>query len=205
MHVSSQSLMQNPGLMEERLLALCRDGDREALARVYSDHEGAIYRYAFHMLGNREDAHDLRQETFLKAFQSIGRFRGECSIKTWLFTICTNLCRRHRSARRRRQELLSSALEDPVLRFEGLAGEREADSPLQALERAATIQIILTALQSLPANQREIIILREIEQLSYEQIARVIGCSAGSMRVTLYRARKRFVERAEALLKETDK
>jgi len=75
----------------------------------------------------------------------------------------------------------------------------------QALERAATIQTILTALQSLPANQREIIILREIEQLSYEQISKVIGCSAASMRVTLFRARKRFVERAEALLKETDK
>src|SRR5258708_17763970 len=101
MLASSESGMQSA---EESLLARCRTGSLEAFGELYARYEQAIYRHAYHLLGDAEEAHDVRQETFLKAFAAIGSFRGEIGLKTWLLLICTNLCRyRQRTSQRRRE------------------------------------------------------------------------------------------------------
>jgi RNA polymerase sigma-70 factor (ECF subfamily) len=196
--------MQNPSDHERQLLARCREGDLEALGQIYAHYEAHIYRYAYHMLGNADDAHDLRQETFLRAFRGITKFRGDCSVKTWLLTICTNLCRRHLSARRRYLFNVQQAMGDTTGTHPFLLGDSGPGDPLAVIERSMTADIILQALRSLPPNQREVIILREIEEMSYDQISEVLGCTRGSVNAILFRARRRFIERAEALLKETE-
>jgi RNA polymerase sigma-70 factor, ECF subfamily len=185
------------GMPEDQLLARCRAGDREALTRVYEQYERPIFRVAYHILGDAEDAHDVRQETFVSAFQSIGKFRGDASLQTWLLRICTNLCRKQLRSRDRHKNLLMGVHAD----YDGLAPASQTTDPAAALDRSETLAAILCALRSLPEAQREIIVLREIEQLSYEEIAAVIGRSVQSVKVTLFRARKRFAERAESLLR----
>ena len=78
---------------ETDIVARCQQGDLDAFKELYTLHEQQVYRYAYHILGHREDADDIKQETFLRAWQSIGRFWREASMQTWLLKICANLCR----------------------------------------------------------------------------------------------------------------
>src|ERR1041385_3070379 len=78
---------------EAQLAERCRQGDLDAFGQVYMLYEGSVYRYAYYLLGHSEDAADVKQETFIKAYQAIGSFRGDSSLLTWLIRICVNLCR----------------------------------------------------------------------------------------------------------------
>src|SRR5438034_8950251 len=78
---------------EDQLVARCRSGDLDAFGQIYSKYERQVYRYAYHLLSNRDDADDVKQETFVKAFQAMQGFRSEASLQTWLLKICGNLCR----------------------------------------------------------------------------------------------------------------
>src|SRR5438309_354898 len=84
---------------EDSVLARCRAGDLDAYGQVYAEHERHVFRYAYHLLRHSEDADDVKQETFMRAFQAISGFRSECSLRTWLLRICANLCRERMKAR----------------------------------------------------------------------------------------------------------
>src|SRR5690348_7965573 len=77
---------------DAQLIAECRGGDVDAFGRIYTRYERAIYRHAFYLLGQREDADDVKQETFLRAYRSLGSFRNDFNIRSWLYKICSNLC-----------------------------------------------------------------------------------------------------------------
>src|SRR5690349_17299729 len=78
---------------EQELIARCRAGDLDAFGLIYARHETSVFRYAYHLLGHHDDADDIKQETFLRAYRAIGTFRGDASMHTWLLKICGNLCR----------------------------------------------------------------------------------------------------------------
>ena len=189
--------LQKIGIQEQaaetNLLIRCRDGDQDAFAQMTTIYERPIFRYAFYMLGHWEDALDIQQETFVRAYQSIGAFRGDCSLNTWLLKICANLCRTH-LRRRQAQGAVSLSHEDE----ENLEG-RETGDPYRLMAQAQDLEILRVALRSLPPAQRELIILREYEELSCEEIGVILGCATVTARVKLFRARKRLQERAEAL------
>src|SRR5579862_8291756 len=90
---------------EDHWIARCRAGDVDAFGWIYARHGQQVYRYAYRMLSHREDAHDVRQETFVRAYQGIASFRGECSLQTWLLKICANLCRNVLRSRTLRREI----------------------------------------------------------------------------------------------------
>src|SRR5205807_4760918 len=91
---------------EDTVVARCRAGDLDAFGQVYAEHERHVFRYAYHLLGSREDADDVKQETFLRAFRAIAGFRADCSMRTWLLRICGNLCRDRIKSRERHPEEL---------------------------------------------------------------------------------------------------
>jgi RNA polymerase sigma-70 factor (ECF subfamily) len=175
---------------EDHLIARCRSGDVDAFAELYAQHQAPIYRFAYRMTGSHEDAADLRQETFIRAWQAVPRFRGECDVRGWLLRICANLCRTHLSSRRRTTEVMRDV--DP-----SLAAPPDADPAVRAAREADGHQV-RAALAALPASQRELIVLREYEELSCEEIARIFGCAAGTVRVKLFRARARLRKLLEA-------
>jgi RNA polymerase sigma-70 factor (ECF subfamily) len=180
---------------EDQLVARCRAGDLDAFAQVYAQYERQVYRYAYHLLGHREDADDIKQETFVRAYQAIGGFRSESSLQTWLLKICGNLCRDRIKSWDRRKVLYDSRLES-----NGVIGGSETEDPLHIVERSQMTELIFRALRGMPPAQREIIVLHEIEDLSYEEIAGVLGCSRTSVKLRLFRARRCLKERVAALL-----
>ena len=141
----------------------------------------------------------MKQETFVKAYQAISSFRSESSLQTWLLRICGNLCRDRIKSWDRRKVTYDSTLRDDVL-----GSTDESDSPQTLAERKELTGIILKALHGMPPAQREIIVLHEIEDLSYEEIAEVLGCSRTSIKLRLFRARRSLKERVTSLLGSLD-
>src|SRR5439155_7078969 len=109
-----------------------------------------------------DDATDVKQETFIKAYLAVKGFRGECSLQTWLFKICGNLCRDRIKRRDRHAEILFPPGEAEELVRDGV----DPVDPVAVMERTQTAEIIFCALRGLPAAQREIIVLRDVEDLS---------------------------------------
>src|SRR5437660_7998669 len=88
--ITHTATLQRP---EDGLLARCRAGDLDAFGLIYDEHERHVFRFAYHVLGKHDDADDVKQETFLRAYRALGNFRADCSLRTWLLRICANLCR----------------------------------------------------------------------------------------------------------------
>ena len=181
---------------EQQLAARCRAGDLDAFSEVYALYERQVFRCAYHLLGHREDADDIKQETFVRAFQSVGRFRGDSSLQTWLLTICANLCRdRIKSWERRSVEY------DAGLRAEDQRDERLCADPCALAEQSQMADMVFQALRGMPAAQREVIVLHDIEDLDYREMSEILGCSAVSCKLRVFRARRSLKERVLALQK----
>jgi RNA polymerase sigma-70 factor (ECF subfamily) len=174
------------------LLERGRAGDEAALEALVSRHEGEIYRVCRRLLPDREDALDATQETFLRAFRALRDFRGEAAFRTWIFGIALNACRsRVASAearpRRHRVALVSA---DPD---GGAAVELPLPDPSPGPEERAyggeLRQALASALARLSPEHRAILVLREIEELEYDDLAGVLGLTPGTVKSRLARAR----------------
>ncbi len=181
---------------DQELIARCQRGDLDAFGQIYARYERAVYRYVYHMLGDPDDADDVKQDTFVKAYRTLPGFRGDCSLLTWLLKVAGNLCRDRHKTRTRRGEMallpeIAAELPDP--------GDLGAD-PAVLLERKDLHQTLYRVLAGLPDGQRELIVLRDVQGLSYQQIADVLGCSVASVKLRLFRARRGFRDRMESLL-----
>lgn len=181
--------------LDSELALRCRQGDKEAFGQLYARHEAAIFRYAFYLTGNRDDAADIKQETFLRAYQAIAAFRAEASLRTWLLKICVNLCRDRVRSWSHRQLVYCETPEHFV-------GFVAANDPQRALEDAHIIQTILRALKGLSPAQREVVVLHTIEGLDYPEIGRISGCSATTAKMRVFRARKCLKDRVFSMLQE---
>ncbi len=170
---------------DRQLVHQSRGGDREAMETLFQRHEIAVFRFALRVLHCADDADDVRQETFVRVFSTLARFREDASFKTYALAICANLCRDRLRAGKRRPESLY-----------GLApGEYAGDSssdPARGVERDGDRDRVRAVIASLPPLHRETLHLRYVEELSVEEIARVAGCSRLAVPVRLFRARKAF-------------
>lgn len=164
----------------------------EAVVRTHYDR---VYRLALRMLGNAADAEDVAQEAFMKVHRSAPRFRGDSSLSTWIYRITHNVCLDELRRRKRRpliQGLPSSADDAP-------SGEPEDDGPTpeEAACAADERDRLRQVLESLPIEFRSVLILREVEDLSYDEIASVLKCPIGTVRSRLARARRLLAERLQ--------
>jgi RNA polymerase sigma-70 factor (ECF subfamily) len=182
---------------EREQLSRARLGDLDAFGELYRLHEASVFRHAYHLLGNVDDAGDIRQETFLRAYHALPGFRERCSFRLFVLQICTNLCRDHLRRLRRRGEV--------SLEGDGEDGPRELPAsstgdPHEALRRAETTALVQQALSCLSASQREVIVLRDLEQLTAAETAAVMGCTPASVPVMLFRARRRLKDQLKRLV-----
>jgi RNA polymerase sigma-70 factor (ECF subfamily) len=166
------------------IIAGCRAGERDAQRRLYERFRGTVYRLAVRMVGGAEAA-DVAQEIFLRVFARIGSFRGQAAFSTWLYRVSVNECLRH--------------LGRGGLRHEPLAAEPpcEEAGPEQRLEQADLLE---QALAALDAPLRAAFLLREVEGLSYREMADVLGLPPGTVASQLNRARaalQAFLRRVE--------
>jgi len=176
------------GVREASLVQRCAVGEETACAELVAEHQRMVVQLAVNLLGDREEALDLSQEVFLRVFRTINRFRGHSSLRTWIYRIAINQARnRHRFWRRRHRADQVSLDQHMAAHGEFVsAGEIRPDRMLAQKELAQRLQ---SALDHLPFDQRTAIVLREIDGLSYEEIAYSLGVAVGTVKSRLTRAR----------------
>ena len=163
---------------DEDLLAAYRGGDGDAFAPLMRRHEDRIFALAMKMTGDRNDALDVTQETFVIAFRRADQFRGESAFSTWLYRIGINAC--HDLLRRRKR------IPDPV--EEPQASE---SLPVEAVDERAVLRVDLArALAALPRDYKEAVVLHDLGGLPYEEIARVTGAKVGTVKSRISRGRR---------------
>ena len=166
-------------------------GDEAAFETLVSGREAEVYRLTLRMLGDADEALEATQDTFLRAYRALPRFRGEAAFRTWLFGIAINVCRSRRTSRAARDRRKSVSLDAPAEEG-GITLQLPAD-PGSDPERVAQGKQLRAALEralsELTPEHREIILLREMQGLEYDDLASTLGCAVGTVKSRLARAR----------------
>ena len=177
------------GEREATLVQRCAARDEIACAELVGEHQRMVVQLAVNLLDDRNEALDVSQEVFLRVFRTIHRFRGQSSLRTWIYRIAVNQARnRHRFWRRRRRADQVS-LEDHVSLHGELVSTRQA-TPERELAQKELGDRLQRALNNLPFDQRTAIVLREVDGLSYDEIAFSLGVAIGTVKSRLTRARQ---------------
>lgn len=172
-------------------------GDRDAFEALVLRHQRRIVNYAMAIVRDAADAEDVAQETFLRAYRSLTRFRGESSFKTWLYAIATNAARTGLDRRGRRRRLEEGSLDDeaaPLSAGDVPAGGADAETTLVRRES------IDRALAALPPDLRVAVVLRDVEGLDYKEIAAATRAPIGTVESRIFRARRRLRPRLQPLM-----
>lgn len=165
---------------DAELAARARQGNQRAYAQLVRQHQSRIFRHLLNLTGSREEALELSQEVFLKAWEALPDWRPEAQFHTWLYRIASNVA--YDLLRRRRIVSYEPMAED----YDAPSGEAGPEARLQARQAMAALD---AALARLPAEQREIVLLREVEGLSYEELAATLGIDEGTVKSRLARGR----------------
>ena len=173
----------------------------ETLVRLY---QAPIYNLAYRMLGDSAEASEATQEAFVRIYKAIGRFRGECGLKTWIYKIAVSACLNRRRWWKRWRDHVPLSLDSPLPsshespRF--LEVPDRGENPEAVCARRETEQAVQRALGALAVEFRAVIVLRDIEGLTYEEIGETLGISMGTVKSRLWRARSRLRKRLRALI-----
>jgi RNA polymerase sigma-70 factor (ECF subfamily) len=161
---------------ERQVIEACQRGEREAFDQLVVRYQRDIYRLCYRYVNNHEDANDLTQEVFLKAWRAIGRFQGRSAFSTWLYRIGVNACLNFRAAKRPVSQELPETLPDP--------GKGAA----QQVEEAQRARQVREAVTRLPEKQRATLILKIYHDLTHQEVAQVLGSSVGTVKANLFHA-----------------
>lgn len=172
------------------LLAACRAGDPRGLQGLYQRYYKKIYQMAYRMLGTPEEAEDLVVDVFLKIWQKSKSFKGQCKLSTWIHQIASNLAVDRLRARRHRATLSLDALPTPEL-LSGYRTGPEGNPEVSAL-RSEENTLLYRALEQLPDQDRLLVVLYHLEEMSYAEIQEITGLSNANIKSRLFRARQRL-------------
>lgn len=171
------------------LVEKAQHGDRAALCELIHRYERKAYNLAFRLTGNHADASDAAQEALVRVYTRLHNFRGDSAFSTWLFRVVTNTCL---DELRRRGRIRCTSLDDPMPGDEGAVPRQtvdEAESPVDAAERSEVQAVVQRAIGRLPEDYRVVIVMRDLQDLSYHEIAGELGTSVGTIKSRLHRAR----------------
>src|SRR5580704_8926789 len=196
--VTGASVARREMLSDAALVSQARDGDFAAFEELFERHRLLVYRFAYQMAGRRDDAEDIVQEAFVRAYQNLDRYRDQAKFTTWLLRIATNLCTDQVRMFNRRtaleQQESAGALDwmtAPV-----------TDDPVDNLEAERRKEALRRAVNALPIHHKTVIVLRDLEERAYEDIASVLGCTVGGAKLRVLRARRALRERMKPFLEE---
>src|SRR5437764_600253 len=181
---------------DDGLVQACRAGNTEAFGVLVSRYQDRLYPTVYRLTGCAEEAHDLLQDAFLRAFEKLDLFQGDSSFYTWVYRIAVNLAL---SGRRRRR---------PVLRLQDGRGGAGIDPPYESsesdpsarMERAELERVVQEGLSALAPDHRAVIVMKEYDGLHYDEIAATLGIPVGTVRSRLHRARCELKERLRSLV-----
>ena len=172
---------------EAELIASVLAGDADSFEPLVKEHEKKIYNLALRMTGDPDDAYDVAQDAFVKAYTSLKDFRGESAFGSWLYRLASNVCLDF-LRREKRRGTVSLTVEDEELDIADLRF-----SPEDELERTELRDAINTALMRLPAAARQMIVMRDVSGLSYAEIAETLDLELGTVKSRIARAREKLI------------
>ena len=187
-------------LRERLLVRRLRDRDERAFRDLFETYGDRIFSLVLRMIGNRAEAEDLAQEVFVTVFKSIDQFRGDAKLSTWLYRVAVNHCKNRVKYLARRHDRRTGVLDEVAERTAAAQGGEPVASgriaaPDRALEGAETERLVQAAIAELEEDHRLVIVLRDIEELSYEEIASIAGVPEGTIKSRLHRARLALKEK----------
>ncbi len=196
--MTSQLLSPQPAAIDQ-LIAQCLAGDQAAWEQIVRMHWRKVFNVAYQFVGSHEQAEDLSQDIFLKIFRSLDSFDRRANFQTWLISVSRNLCIDHyRSVRKERQTI------DRDVTSEDLSPAATGASPLAALENRDLAALLRQALQTLPESLRIAVLLRDIQELSYLEIAERLRLPEGTVKSRINRGRKELARQILRLREEAD-
>ncbi len=181
---------------DNALVKRARDGDFAAFERLFKRHRQLVYRFAYQMASTRDDAEDVVQEAFVRAYQNLGKYRDEAKFTTWLLRIVTNLCTDMARMSQRRQSLEQQQAGGSLLWMT----QGDIEDPVENLSQDMRAAALRKALNALPSHHRTVIVLRDLEEREYSEIAEILDCTVGGAKLRVLRARRALRERIAPLL-----
>ncbi len=188
-----------PTQQDRELIEATLQGQTEAYGELVKRYQDRLFHSLCYMLGSREDAKDIAQQTFVRAFQKLSQFRHDSAFYSWLFRIALNEAASYR--RRKRPELRLEDVPEDERKYDPSDPHRDV-MPAYQVSLRETQRLVWQAINQLPEEFRQVLVLKEMDNLSYEQIAEIIGCPIGTVRSRLFRARSALRKKLE---KEIDK
>ena len=189
---------------EAKLIELAQSGDRGAFTRLVQQCSRQVYNLAYRLSGDQADAEDLAQEAFLSAYKSIRQFKNDCAFSSWVYRITVNLWKNRVRHEKRRQFFRHFSLDAPAqdgARETQKDVPDEAPGPYRQLESADEQQAAMRVLSQLAENERAVLVLGDMEQKSYQEMAELLKCPVGTVRSRLARARDHL---RQAFFKNTE-
>jgi RNA polymerase sigma-70 factor (ECF subfamily) len=184
---------------ERALVDSCRSGDALAFSRLVRLHEAMVFSLSARLLGDADEARDAAQEVFLQVYRQLGRFEGRSSLKTWIYRIAVNQCHNRRRFWHRRRRDREEGLEAVTAEA---AGARGGPSPYEEACRRERARRVQAALLELSFEHRTVLVLREVEGLTCEEVAEALRVPPGTVKSRLSRAREALRLRLRGLVEE---
>ena len=185
------------GTDEHTLVELFLAGDEKAFDEMVTRHQDAVYTLCVRIVGNHEDAGDCAQDVFIKVYRNLKDFRFKSSLATWIYRIAVNTCRNHLASAGRRAADRTLSLDNGPGTVSGNFAVDSSFDPEVQFERRELESVIMDSINALPGIQKELVILRDMEGRSYDDIAQITGLRGGTIKSKLARARQKLRERLE--------
>jgi RNA polymerase sigma-70 factor, ECF subfamily len=189
---SSRTGMRADALLVEATLS----GSRDAFGELVERYQDRLFNTLVRVLGSRDDASEVLQEAFMQAYTKLGSFRGSAKFYTWIYRVALNMACSHRRRNTRRRDEQSV---EQIREVSGIEPVDKSLQPEQTLVRSEQAQMVQAALLEISDEHREILVLREMEDCSYETIAEILDLPVGTVRSRLFRARQQLKERLEGM------
>jgi RNA polymerase sigma-70 factor (ECF subfamily) len=200
-HLSRRRIVMTRSLDDHSLVAACRAGQTEAFGALVLRYQERLYQTILRLTGSAEDANDVLQDTFLRAFEKLDQFHGDSSFYTWVYRIAVNLALTG-YRRRRARSLLKGRGAFAVTRTEGSIDLSAEADPTFPLERAERERIVEAALNELGADHRAVVVMKDFDGRRYEEISAILNVPVGTVRSRLHRARGELRDRLKSLVEE---
>ncbi len=205
--VPSMVAMPPDDSTERRFVERLQRHDERAFNELVEAYSPRVYRLVARMLGRREDAEDMTQEVFVQVFKGIGQFRGESKLGTWIYRVAINLCKNRSKYLSRRHDDKQDALDaiadrQPLHQAKGVTSG-QINRPDQMVEGMQIEAIMRQCIAALEPDFREALILRDVENLSYEEIIEITGVAEGTVKSRIHRARALLKQRVSEALGES--
>ncbi len=186
--------------IDQILVERVQRGDKKAFELLVSKYQRKLMRLVSRLIHDQAEAEDVVQEAFIKAYRALPQFRGESAFYTWLYRIGVNTAKNHLVTQGRRTPTSTEADVDEAESFNDADGLRDINTPESVLASKQIAETVNAAMMTLPEELRNAITLREIEGLSYDEIAEVMVCPIGTVRSRIFRAREAIAEKLRPLL-----